>query len=277
MSLLWGMITLLIAASLRATTPKHETNDVRRKPGTGLVSPILKKEEIIYVALILPSEFGQSSNGSKLYTDTCVRPPPMIINGTITTEKRPCLATLELIVPAVRIAAEHARKRRPKTPRIQFLPLKAECRDQKQTVAQFLWAKDNYNIKAVFGPVCDYGVSALTRVTGYYNVSVLTPGALSHSFADKQEFLFLTRLGQGLFEELSKVVISLKTNFNWRQLVYVYQLESFFETEVLSQEFCRLFGNTINEDLKPNVYFKQLQDKKLQSWLVNEIGNKLSG
>lgn len=176
------MLQIMVVSLLRATTPKLETNDVRRIAGSGLVTPTLKKEEVIHVALILPSEIGQV-NGSRLDSDTCVRPPPAKVNGTHINEKRTCLATLELILPVMRIAAEHARKRRPKIPRINVVDLKAECRDQKQTVAQFLRARDRHTsgIRAVFGPVCDYGVSALSRVTGYYNISILTPGAFSVS------------------------------------------------------------------------------------------------
>lgn len=44
------------------------------------------------------------------------------------------------------------------------------------------------------GPVCDYAVAPVARYSAFWNVPVITGGALADDFRDKNEYKLLTRM-----------------------------------------------------------------------------------
>lgn len=194
------------------------------------------------------------------------------------------LATLENIRPVLDLAAKDVVQKNyfpyfsSSKSWLEILEFEVDCRNQTQAAQSILRAKERHDVSAIFGPVCDYTVATIVRISGYYSLPLLTPGAFSHSFEDKREFP-LTRLGlsYGMLYHLISRLFSSK-QFEWHRFVYGYQL-NFDKSEVLSQEFCRLLGNGIFERMGSNytIHFKtMLRHDDLKQWLIDEIGYRFA-
>lgn len=192
------------------------------------------------------------------------------------------LATLENVRPVLDLAVRNVHNEsRDIFPKewLTIYEFAVDCRNQTTAAYRFLEAKDKYNISVIFGPVCDYPVAAIVRMSGYYRLPFLTPGAFSHSFEDKNDFP-LTRLGLS-YGTMYNIIDNIASLFNWKRFVYGYQLD-FDESEVLSQDFCKLLGNGVYERMGSRfaIDFKSVQrheQLELERWLVNEVGNRFAG
>jgi len=73
------------------------------------------------------------------------------------------------------------------------------------------------------GPACDYSMSAVARFSPYWNIPVVTGGALVSAFGVKSIYRLLTRMSSPYSRLGAFVVDQLMVAFNWTTAGIVYQ------------------------------------------------------
>ncbi|GFR93783.1 atrial natriuretic peptide clearance receptor [Elysia marginata] len=106
--------------------------------------------------------------------------------------------------------------------RIRFLFGNSECSEILGPIRafEFFWKG---RVDAFLGPACDYSVAPVARYAAYWQVPVLSPGALSFDFVTnkKSQYRSLTRVGASL---TSVALLLMKTmeRYGWGKVVLVY-------------------------------------------------------
>ena len=145
-----------------------------------------------------------------------------------------------------------------------------------------LKANNDSSVHAFFGPVCDFAAGPVHRQLSFWNIAMLTPGALAVEFNVKGGKPLLTRLGATI-RSLSLSVVSILNHFKWRKVKTLYEpftqtrnyrnktrlchiladgLDRKFQAVNVATSYHRLDGNT-------SFYYRKV--------LQEEVGTNYSG
>ena len=80
----------------------------------------------------------------------------------------------------------------------------------------------------------------------YWNIPMVTPGALSSDFAKKDMFSLMTRMGPN-FNSLVAFLLTLLGQFNWRRVLLMY--DSMGQSDIV-ERFCHVAANGIHYGLR---------------------------
>ncbi|GFO34346.1 Atrial natriuretic peptide clearance receptor [Plakobranchus ocellatus] len=85
---------------------------------------------------------------------------------------------------------------------------------------EFFWQK---LVDAFLGPVCDYSAAPVARYSAYWQVPVITAGALSHDFGvhKKTQYASLTRVGASHTGVATLLIKSIQRQ-GWKRFINVY-------------------------------------------------------
>ena len=72
------------------------------------------------------------------------------------------------------------------------------------------------------GPACDYAVAPIARFSKYWDIPILSAGALVNAFKNKREFSLLTRV-QGSFDKAGEFFLMMCQHFNWTNVGLLYK------------------------------------------------------
>ena len=74
-----------------------------------------------------------------------------------------------------------------------------------------------------FGPACDYAVAPIARFSDYWNIPVITGGAMVSAFSNKAEYKLLTRIS-GDYVKLGEFFSDMfsPSVYNWTKPGYIY-------------------------------------------------------
>lgn len=70
------------------------------------------------------------------------------------------------------------------------------------------------NAHVFLGPVCNYAVAPVARFSAYWNIPLISAGALVMAFDDKSEYKYLTRI-QGSFTKASGFILQVLELYSW--------------------------------------------------------------
>lgn len=103
------------------------------------------------------------------------------------------------------------------------LTIKLVARDsQRSEVHGPLAAIDIYRSVYLFlGPVYGYSIAPVSRYAAYWNIPVITAGALETSFSEKSEYKTLTRVGLQ-YSEAATVFKHILIKYNWTNVALIY-------------------------------------------------------
>ena len=140
-------------------------------------------------------------------------------------------------------------------------------------------------VDVFFGPCCDYAAAPIARQTRYWEIPMVTAGAMAREYGISKatEFPMLTRVG-GNFNSLTQFVLERVIMFGWRKMKMVYDPQG-HGTEM--QKFCHLTVDCIHQAIltRPEYqiikqdYFKILNqteftEKLMQKEIGREYGSK---
>ncbi|CAG5114461.1 unnamed protein product, partial [Candidula unifasciata] len=79
-------------------------------------------------------------------------------------------------------------------------------------------------VHAFFGPVCDYSMAPVARQAKYWNLPVITSGAMARDFSASKKTLYstLTRVGSS-FNTLIEFLVTLFREYNYSKVNLVYE------------------------------------------------------
>lgn len=131
----------------------------------------------------------------------------------------------EKVSPAIDIAIDTVRNRSLLAAGIRLV---ADYADDEDDIGQAMDMAITFYLKGqadvFFGPLTDYNIAPIARQTRYWNVPLVTPGAMSNDFMDRRERLYpmLTRVGTN-FGHLADYVLKILDEFKFKKVKLIYE------------------------------------------------------
>ena len=131
-----------------------------------------------------------------------------------------------------------------------------------------------------FGPCCDYSAAPLARQLSYWNIPMVTPGAMASDFGNLKKSLYpyVTRVGTTL-NTLSEAMLSIFNFYNFTHIKLIYEPGGF---EHITFRLCHFVTESIYFAL--NEHGNMTHDNfKFQKWedaanaMPDEVGKEYSG
>lgn len=132
------------------------------------------------------------------------------------------------------------------------------------------------------GPTCDLAVAAISRQTSFWNIPIISAGALSRDFRinKKGNYNLLTRIGPANLYNLSYFLKHLFHESGFGKIKFLYVRE---ETKDVFDLFCHIITESLVNDLQeqlPNIsltFYKMNGSENPKSLLMNQISYKFGG
>ena len=138
-------------------------------------------------------------------------------------------------------------------------------------------------VNVFFGPCCDYAAAPIARQIRYWNLPMVTAGAMAGDFGllKLSTYPLLTRVGPD-FNSLARFVFSVMDYYEWHKVKLVYQP---FGQEAVIEKFCHLAADGIHRAILEKQilgypieqdYFKFMKAADFSEKMPSELGNEFS-
>ena len=136
----------------------------------------------------------------------------------------------------------------------------------------------------LFGPVCDFAAAPVARQVTFWNIPMVTVGAIAFDFKDRHDVIYplLTRAGTTNLFSLAEGINQIMYTYWWAHFKLIYSRT--YDGGSVTPKFCHLMSETFV------LSFKNIQNISLDYWaledtrpselerlLVEEVDNKFSG
>ena len=125
-------------------------------------------------------------------------------------------------------------------------------------------------VDVFFGPCCDYAAAPVARQLKYWNIPMVTPGAMARDFAIAKSSMFnyMTRVGPN-FNSLVYFLVAILKNFHWQKVSLVYDPEG---QKDIFDRYCHIAIDGIHYGFKtqtevPNLHQEYLKFDNLEDIL----------
>jgi len=135
-----------------------------------------------------------------------------------------------------------------------------------------------------FGPVCDYAVAPVVRQSYFWNIPVVSVGAMAHEFLLERlaHYPLLTRTGPANTDAVADAVFGTMRVYGWRRLKLLYVREAGSE---VNTDFCHLAAGAITKSasyrrlVTADYYKMEPEPAKInfEHVLINEVGHDFAG
>ncbi|KAK7095984.1 hypothetical protein V1264_005332 [Littorina saxatilis] len=130
------------------------------------------------------------------------------------------------------------------------ITLRATYRDSNCSIdkgmKEAIEAYVNNDVSVFFGPCCDYTAAPVARQVKFWNIPMITSGALAMNFAHKDMYSLLTRVGPN-FNTLLRFLLTMLQEFSWRRVLLAF--DSFAQSELI-ERFCHVASSAIHDGLR---------------------------
>lgn len=156
-----------------------------------------------------------------------------------------------------------------------------QCRESI-SMNEAIEAVINHRPSVFIGPTCDLAVAAVSRQASFWNIPVISVGALSRDFRinKRENYSLLTRLGPANLYNLSQFLNDLFIKLGFKKIKFLYVRE---ETKNVFDLFCHIITESLVNDLKeqlPNsslTFYKMSEYEDPSLILTNQISYKFGG
>lgn len=182
--------------------------------------------------------------------------------------------------PAADLAKDHVSKAKLLAPWVHLNTLYRDsaCSDSHgMNEAISFYVSDQVSV--FFGPICDYALAPIARQAKFWNLPMVSVGALALGFRKERRNVYpvLTRAGPVNVLTLAHAVVTISKNFGWKQIKVFYQTN--FKEETFPEQ-CKFAVEPIIEsksEIKQDYYRLDPESNDWDQILRNEIGNTFSG
>ncbi|KAL9889822.1 atrial natriuretic peptide receptor 1 isoform 2-T10 [Glossina fuscipes fuscipes] len=198
------------------------------------------------------------------------------------------LVSLEQTLAVLQVAEEYVHRTEllPNYIKFNWLPQDDKC-EASYAVFKAMDAITKNCAHVIFGPVCDYPLASVARITKYFNshgTPLISIGGSTYDFEQKKtdcgdEFYMLLRTGLLSFESISKLTISVMKSYNWSRSILFYDRNG--QQQVSGLHTCFLMMTSLGKQMRnENMTFSQhaiyerVQNRSEE--MKREIGNKNS-
>ena len=106
----------------------------------------------------------------------------------------------------------------------------------------------NKSAHIFLGPVDEYAVASIARLSSHWDIPLSTGGGLIKALADKREYSYLTRL-MGPYTKLSDFIYQFFNTFGWKKSALLYA-NNLNENVVKGKTSCYFLAEGIYNTLK---------------------------
>ena len=186
------------------------------------------------------------------------------------------LFSIARVAPAITLALEEVKNTSIIDPRVHF---SVEYRDSSCDVAIAINEAFNFymdhNVDVYFGPFCDYAAAPVSRQIRFWDLPMVTAGAMAADFASAAHFPMLTRVGYN-FNSLAGFLHHAFSHYNWGKMKLVF--DDVAGAHIV-EKFCRFAADSIHlHFLRNNIgidYFKITNNPdKFEERLEQELGDE---
>ena len=133
----------------------------------------------------------------------------------------------------------------------------------------------NKTVNVFLGPTCDYSVAAVERQVTFWNIPIISAGAMSLDFEINRlvDYPLLTRAGPADFSMLSRCIGNMFKIMNWNNPLLIYDKD---ENKGVLEEFCNFCTTSLHYSNRYH-YYKLEPKWKPEKVLVEQVGNKYAG
>ncbi|XP_061185413.1 atrial natriuretic peptide receptor 1-like isoform X7 [Saccostrea echinata] len=133
-------------------------------------------------------------------------------------------------------------------------------------------------VHAFFGPVCDYAVAPVARQSKFWNIPVISVGAMASDFREyrKRDYPYLIRAGPTNFNNVAEYIRHMFDFYSWRKFKIIYERNG---QDDVFEDFCHILSVAIYYNLKADGsnttsdYFKLDPKSDLGNLLITETGH----
>ncbi|KAL3886476.1 hypothetical protein ACJMK2_026482 [Sinanodonta woodiana] len=171
---------------------------------------------------------------------------------------------------------------------LKFRDSKCDIADGINEAINFYVEKcsQNHELHVIFGPCCDYTAAPVARQVRYWNIPMITPGAMARDFAlgKSNVFSHVTRVGPN-FNSLVNFVVSLLYFYKWGKVNLIYEPEG--HTEILKR-YCHIAVDGLHYGLRSQANIPRLEQiyykfenvtealQNLPKWIGRSTASKYS-
>ncbi|ESO90426.1 hypothetical protein LOTGIDRAFT_164007 [Lottia gigantea] len=125
------------------------------------------------------------------------------------------------------------------------------------------------NPSLFLGPCCDYAVAPIGRQAPFWNLPMITPGAMARDFAVMKWTMFstLTRMGAD-FNSLISFLVSILSHFNWSKVKLLYDPKG--QGNVVDR-FCHIATDGFHYGLRTQTVIKNLSQEYFKFDVISDI------
>ena len=157
--------------------------------------------------------------------------------------------------------------------------------DSMCDISEAINAAFNFYLKGLvhvfLGPCCDYAAAPVARQIRYWNLPMLTAGAMAGDFGlmKKDHYPLLTRVGPD-FNSFAKFLLQVLDHYGFRRVKLIYN--PFGHNDIM-EKFCHLAADSVHRTMLMQEYnltqdyYKFMHYSDMQAKLTTEIGKMFSG
>lgn len=129
-------------------------------------------------------------------------------------------------------------------------------------------------VDVFFGPCCDYAAAPVGRQIRYWNIPMITPGAMARDFAilKRSMFSLMTRMGPNLNHFVQFLLVMLKY-YNWGKVKIIYDPEGH---KNIVEKYCHIAADGIHYGLKIQNVIPDLQQEYFKFDTIDDILNNMA-
>ena len=186
--------------------------------------------------------------------------------------------SLARVIPAIRLAVETLKNQ---SDIAHGYDLVVKHRDSKCDIAVSTNEAFNFylhrDVDIFFGPCCDYSAAPVARQINFWEIPMLTAGALAGDFGYNKlyEYRLMTRIGAN-FNSLAAFIADTFQRISWRKLKLIY--DPFAQADIVPR-YCHLAADGLHQYIQKRTnithdYFKFLNWRHVSEALITELGNE---
>eukprot|EP00105_Crassostrea_gigas_P028641 XP_011450359.1 PREDICTED: atrial natriuretic peptide receptor 3 [Crassostrea gigas] len=181
------------------------------------------------------------------------------------------LFSVDIVLPAVNIGILRARSFLPSDVNFTVHYADSKCHiGVGINEAIKLWYAGKVHV--FFGPVCDYAVAPVARQTRFWNIPIVSVGAMAAEFKKfhVEDYPTLTRAGAVDFTVFSALIHKFLDQFKWNKFKILYEQQGIN----VSDDFCKIMSSSIyyTPSNKRKDYFNLGDLGDLENIIISEIG-----
>ena len=187
------------------------------------------------------------------------------------------------IAPAINLAIDELNQNKAISLKYNF---SVQYSDSRCNIAEGINKAISFYIKkqvhVYFGPVCDFALAPVARQVVFWNLPLVSVGAMARDFAFYRlsQYRLMTRVGPVNFRSLYQFFKQLMMTYDWRKIKLLYSKQG---QDYLLKSLCHFSIEALHYDLEASVpkleqdYFRVDENTDKDQLLRKEIGLDYSG